>query len=84
MTVKGLVRHRVIAASWFMLFPSLYFCDSPFCLVKMQSQNPSLVDLSQHPKSFGVSDGLQESFFQLLLGGVFWEQQCIKAGVRGW
>lgn len=38
---------------------------------------------SQHPKAFGVSDGLEEPLFQLFLGGVFREQQGVKAGVRG-
>lgn len=38
---------------------------------------------SQHPEAFGVSDGLQEPFLQLLLGRVLRQQQGVEAGVRG-
>lgn len=48
------------------------------------SQKSFFAALSQHPETFGISNGLKESLPQLLLGGVFWEQQRIKAGVRGW
>lgn len=56
----------------------------PFFMFKFSQKAFGSVDPSQHPESFGIRDGLEESFPQFLLGGVFWEQQCIKAGVRGW
>lgn len=38
---------------------------------------------SHHSEPFGVGDGLQESFSQFCLGGIFWKQQDVVAGVRG-
>lgn len=58
-------------------FP-IHFLNTPF----FGSDN--FAASSQHPKPFGISDGLEKSLSQLFLGGVLREQQCIKAGVGGW
>lgn len=56
-----------------------FLCNSLFFLL-----NKNLIHgASQHPEPFGVSDGLQEPFLQLLLGRVLRQQQGVKAGVRG-
>lgn len=76
---SNLVRHRVITAFFFpTAFPFLFFSILPFLALITFS-----VDPSQHPKPFGISDGLEESLSQFFLGGVFRKQQCIKAGVGG-
>lgn len=74
---SSLVRHRVITAFFSTAFP-YPLLNTPF----FGSDN--FAASSQHPKPFGISDGLEKSLSQLFLGGVFREQQCIKAGVGGW
>lgn len=69
--MKDLDRHRVITA--------FSFNNSLFC----HKYRGNCHGLSQHSKTFGIRDGLQEPFPQLVFGGVFRQQQCVKAGVRG-
>lgn len=83
---ERLIRHRIIIAAFCLL---LFFGGIPFFFLFFfvsfpHRQKTLFGNPLQHSKTFGVSDGLEESLFQFVLGGVFREQQGVEAGVGGW
>lgn len=63
---------RVVGFSFLIFF---FFCSSFV---------PAGSGASEHAKTFGVGDGFQQSFPQLVFAAVLGQQQHVKASVRRW